>query len=477
MSRTILAIAALSLLGFGCAADVDLPDPSSSLATGPEMLDPWRALPDDTALRDSILTRRAIDLGNSLGRTVFSRAMNSELARAGVSTRYEPVPSVMMPDDTEAAAPAPSGSCPYVEALANDGLTNLSCRYLAERARDEAYVDVVVELDARPLPIEFEASSNIAAVQGWYETASDFGIDGELTRAIEGLRANRACDQAPSPVESSFEAGVALGRQAIGDAVRAQQAITDRRRCDFDAAIVRPSLTATLASVGAILEANALCPGVSPVGLDEQVRFAEARHEYGRGLERGIAEGSVRESERLFREWVCTPPVPSVPSGDPLVLDLDGDGIRIEPVGFGPMFDFGTAGRVQTAWTEPGDAFVVLDRDRNGSIVATELFGDVTVTEDGMMARDGIAALALYDAASRGGNGDGHIDAADVVYASLSAWTDLDGDAVAAPGELRTLEEAGVTAIDLDALSFQTAEGRTGLAADLVFEALASASF
>jgi len=479
MPRTTHALAMVALalmLAAGCTAQITgsgggAGGGSSGTLERDQMLDPWSPLPDDIDSRQRILERRAIDLGNGLGRVVYARALNTELARMGVSSRYTAVTSVLTEDDAPDSA-TPAASCPYVASLANDGRTSLSCRYVAERARDTAYVDVVGARASTRLPSEFDDAPDPGAVARWYESASGFGIDGELSRSIETLRSQSACDQAPTPVESSAEAGVTLGAAELRAAVLDLQGRTPRTRCDFDNAIVTPALDATLARLEAVAAASPLCPGVSPSSIDDRVRFAEAESEYRHGIERGIRDAAVRESERLFREWVCEPPSGGGGggSGDPLVLDLDGDGIRVEPTAFGPLFDLGAIGRVRIAWTEPGDAFVTLDRDGNGQIASTELFGDLTVTEDGMSARDGLEALALYDLRSRGGNGDGRIDSADAVYAALTAWSDVNGDARVQPRELRSLEDAAVASIELGELSFRRADGAVGRAADLLLD-------
>jgi len=150
------------------------------------------------------------------------------------------------------------------------------------------------------------------------------------------------------------------------------------------------------------------------------------------------------------------------------VLDLDGNGVHIEPLVTGAFFDFGDTGRVHTEWLDRGDGFLVFDRDRDGQIVSTELFGDVTITEDGSRAADGLEALALYDSEERGGNADGRIDAADAVFTELSVWTDRDGDARADDGELVSLSELGIIAFEYEFERFVTEDGE-GLAVDVWF--------
>ena len=71
------------------------------------------------------------------------------------------------------------------------------------------------------------------------------------------------------------------------------------------------------------------------------------------------------------------------PPRDPLVLDLDGDGIETVGItGSNPiLFDHDADGtRTGTGWIKPDDGFVVLDLNGNGRIDSgREMFGDQTL--------------------------------------------------------------------------------------------------
>ena len=62
----------------------------------------------------------------------------------------------------------------------------------------------------------------------------------------------------------------------------------------------------------------------------------------------------------------------------------------------------------------------------------------------------GFLALAVYDKASDGGNGDGKIDVQDSVYLNLRLWLDNNHDGQSQTGELMTLSQAGLKSISLD---------------------------
>lgn len=126
---------------------------------------------------------------------------------------------------------------------------------------------------------------------------------------------------------------------------------------------------------------------------------------------------------------------------DPLVLDLTGSGINLtDRSSVGPLFDMnGNGFAVPTGWTEPNVGFLVDDKNGNGQIDNIgEMFGGE--------GKSGFAALAVDDA-----NGDGVIDANDPVFAQLQVWVDANANGKVDPGELESLAQAGVAAINLTA--------------------------
>jgi trimeric autotransporter adhesin len=131
---------------------------------------------------------------------------------------------------------------------------------------------------------------------------------------------------------------------------------------------------------------------------------------------------------------------------DPLVFDLDGDGVETINVSAGIKFDQNADGvKTATGWVSADDAFLVLDRNGNGVIDnGRELFGDSTQLADGSLADDGFAALAGQDS-----NGDGVIDAADANFSKLRLWRDLNQDGVSQANELFSLADAGIASINV----------------------------
>ncbi|MEM8750673.1 MAG: calcium-binding protein, partial [Pseudomonadota bacterium] len=140
---------------------------------------------------------------------------------------------------------------------------------------------------------------------------------------------------------------------------------------------------------------------------------------------------------------------------DPLVLDLDGDGIettRLGTVERGSDVTFDHDGDFfaeRTGWLSGDDGFLALDKNANRRIDdISELFGDVGTA--------GYAELAAYD-----DNGDGVIDASDLIWSDLLIWRDVDQDGRSSAGELSSLDNLGIISLEAsgEELNFTTPQG------------------
>ncbi|MBI1319326.1 MAG: hypothetical protein GC168_10340 [Candidatus Hydrogenedens sp.] len=168
-----------------------------------------------------------------------------------------------------------------------------------------------------------------------------------------------------------------------------------------------------------------------------------------------------------------------VQESDPIVLDLNNNGIELTSYRNGARFDIlGNGSLQQTAFVTGGDAFLALDRNGDGIINSgAELFGD----QRG--AANGYEELRKLDT-----NGDGKISSADADYDKLLLFRD-NGDGKTDKGELISLREAGIESISLGYSnaneraaggnrlaqigSFTRFDGTTGRAADAVLNYIA----
>ena len=136
----------------------------------------------------------------------------------------------------------------------------------------------------------------------------------------------------------------------------------------------------------------------------------------------------------------------TAPRIDPIVLDLDGDGIETVTLQNGTYFDLDNSGfSERSGWIKGDDGLLVLDRDGNGQINGgKELFGDQTVLQNGTVASNGFQALSELD-----DNKDGRIDAKDSKFADLRVWRDLNQDGQSSERELFGLEQLGIKSLNL----------------------------
>ena len=133
---------------------------------------------------------------------------------------------------------------------------------------------------------------------------------------------------------------------------------------------------------------------------------------------------------------------------DPLVFDLDGDGITtVSLEESNAFFDLDNNGFAEkTSWVGAKEGLLAYDKNGDGIINGgNELFGDRTLMKDSKtLASSGFTALAEYD-----NNKDGKIDSNDAIYTLLRIWQDSDGDGIASAGELKQLVDLGIVSIGL----------------------------
>ena len=167
---------------------------------------------------------------------------------------------------------------------------------------------------------------------------------------------------------------------------------------------------------------------------------------------------------------------------DPIILDLNGDGVKTQGQSAGVFFDHDNKGFAQlTGWADASDGILVRDLNGNDQIDnGAELFGNSTLLSDGRVAANGFEALADLD-----GNKDGVLDANDAAFTTLRVWQDQNSNGLLDEGELCALEDLGIVSLNTSYTnqnvvdehgnahrqvgSFTFADGTTGQMADVWF--------
>nr|WP_302628999.1 calcium-binding protein [uncultured Eubacterium sp.] len=132
---------------------------------------------------------------------------------------------------------------------------------------------------------------------------------------------------------------------------------------------------------------------------------------------------------------------------DPLIVDLDGDGIETISLKNNVHFDFdGDKSAEAMGWVGSDDGLLVFDENGNGKIDGgNELFGNASSISEDEIAANGFLALANYD-----NNADGVMDEKDAMYSKIQVWRDVNSNGKTEDGELLSLKQAGIKSINLN---------------------------
>lgn len=168
----------------------------------------------------------------------------------------------------------------------------------------------------------------------------------------------------------------------------------------------------------------------------------------------GAASGSYGAA--MLRDYIETLRSNAMKQAQPVILDLDNDGIEFQS-GFASTFDVdGDGYRERTAWANPDDGMLVIDLRSDGRFGPDgkiDQTKEVILSEWGPKGATDLQALAqAKDAKGRrifDTNGDKRLDKKDARWDEFRVWRDEDMDGKSDRGELKTLDQLGITRIDL----------------------------
>ncbi|RKT21710.1 hypothetical protein B0G69_5112 [Paraburkholderia sp. RAU2J] len=129
-------------------------------------------------------------------------------------------------------------------------------------------------------------------------------------------------------------------------------------------------------------------------------------------------------------------------SGDPIVLNLNGGKVETTALSSSPAsFDMRNNGqKVQTGWGTAGEGYLVYDPNDAGNTTV--------VNQDSQLVAGFDALQAL--ARQVDGTGNGSLTANDALWNSLKVWVDTTGTGQFQSGELYSLDQLGITSINLN---------------------------
>jgi len=275
------------------------------------------------------------------------------------------------------------------------------------------------------------------------------------------LRASRQCDDKTNANAVAYRLGLEQGWSLANAALEGGMAVVNACSTDLEG-ILEGMRSRARGNVDTFIEQHRLCQNADLSRANPKLVQVETTRRQGimAGIDQRIEILRFDIAAAIAAVWApggrCAPPPPPPVAGgggwgggDPLILDLDGDGLALATP---PRATFDLLGRgqpQQVRWIGARDALLVIDRDGDGRVGSVlELFGDVGRCGAGR-CRDGFAALGELDREENGGNGDGVLDARDQSFGRLRLWLDAQGDGLTQAGELHALADHGIAELPL----------------------------
>ena len=417
-------------------------DPSDPTETETTEVDPVEeaTLEDLTAeefanieiLRDNIFS------GLGVGQELYLSQVSLALEDLGLGSGYE-----ILEDDQNLPE---ISDCPYVEFYNNQAVaTGYACEYLVDKARSDAYSKLYGALLANRENYDPDMSEQ----DFWFEQGAISGLEEARVLVRVDLKSKQICNKTPSPVKSSEEKGMVVGRQHFintmnnwlttnGYAADYPVMSEPIEVCQASESMLDPVFNEAMNTISQAMTQDPLCDDYVPVDSDDEIMFAQAQTDYSNALQIGVQDEFALAAVKIFKVVPCN-------VSDPIVIDLNNNGrFDITTVERGVNFSMFGKRKVATSWLN-GDGFLFFDRNQNGiADNGTEFFG--TSSE----YKGGFAHLKTMDT-----NGDGVVSVKDKAFHNLFVWSDINYDGTCTTEEVTPIMETSITSIPLKVNQYQ----------------------
>ena len=392
---------------------------------------------------DIELLRESIFGGLGVGKDLYLNQVSLVLEDLGLDSGYQ------VSDDSQELPE--TSTCPYVEFYNNQAVMNgYACEYLVDTARSEAYSKLYSTLKAN----RENYNPDVSEQDFWFEQGAVSGLEEARVMVRVDLKSKQLCNKNPSPVKSSAEKGLIVGRQHFintmnnwlttngytGDYPVMSDPI---EVCQADQSVLDPVFNDSIDTISQAMEQNPLCDDYAPVDSDDEIMFAQAQTDYSKALEEGIQDEFAMAAVKIFKVVPCN-------VSDPIVIDLNNNGrFDITAIQNGVNFSMFGKRKTVTSWLN-GDGFLFYDRNKNGiADDGTEFFG--TSNE----FSGGFSHLSTIDT-----NKDGRVDFNDKGFHSLFVWSDFNYDGICTSEEVTPIMETKIASIPLNADQYQKVSTR-----------------